>query len=257
MTNPDTEAHSTAEAPRRIDGQIRPDVAAIWEKTYPDFDIDAFVKHVAAIAQPDMHVLEIGAGSGEGQQARFALKGRVARYVGVDLDPRVETNRHLDEGRLADAAKLPFPDASFDLVFHKMVAEHLEHPGAAMSEAARVLKPGGRLLFETPSRFYYPMLISRVTPLGLHRLIVGRLGSGRIEADVFPTFYRLNDRGTIQAHAQEAGLEATVQFRSNPPGYLRFHPLAFRLGVAYERSIERWFEALRAVIWADARKPVR
>ena len=111
-----------------------------------------------------MRVLEIGAGSGRGRQNVFRLKGRCAHYAGVDLDPRVLENSHLDEAMVADAAGLPFEDGSFDLVFHKMVAEHLADPLEALAETARVLKPGGVLLFETPSRFYYPMLIADLTP---------------------------------------------------------------------------------------------
>jgi SAM-dependent methyltransferase len=96
---------------------------------------------------------------------------------GVDLDPRVLENQHLDEAFVADAAALPFEDQSFDLVFHKMVAEHLAEPAAAIAETASILKPGGRLLFETPSRFYYPMLIANLTPISFHRYFVRRFGS--------------------------------------------------------------------------------
>lgn len=45
-----------------------------------------------------------------------------------------------------DAEALPFPDASFDLVTCRMAAHHFPHPAHAVREAARVLKPGGRLL---------------------------------------------------------------------------------------------------------------
>ena len=116
---------------------------------------------------------------------------------------------------------LHFEDKSFDLVFHKMVAEHLDEPAAAIAETARILKPGSRLLFETPSRFYYPMLIANLTPTSFHRDFVRRFGSGRTSDEVFSTRYGLNDRRTIDRLCRGAGLDPEVTFRSTPPGYLR------------------------------------
>ena len=100
------------------------------------------------------------------------------------------TMLHLDEAFVADAAALPFEDQSFDLVFHKMVAEHLDTPAAAIAETARILKPGGRLLFETPSRFYYAMLIANLTPTWFHRYLVdGSVPGGQRRGllDALPT----------------------------------------------------------------------
>jgi ubiquinone/menaquinone biosynthesis C-methylase UbiE len=48
--------------------------------------------------------------------------------------------------RLADMYRLPLPDAGFDLVLLHMVLHHAEDPSAALAEAARVLRPGGRML---------------------------------------------------------------------------------------------------------------
>src|SRR5258707_443275 len=47
--------------------------------------------------------------------------------------------------RRAPAEKLPFPDASFDVVLCHMVLHFLPDPAAAIAEAARVLRPRGRL----------------------------------------------------------------------------------------------------------------
>lgn len=82
---------------------------------------------------------------------------------------------------MADAAALPFEDQSFDLLFHRMMAEHLDKPAAALAETARSLQPGGRLLPETPSRSHYPMLIVNLTPIPFHRYLVRR--SIRVRAD--------------------------------------------------------------------------
>jgi ArsR family transcriptional regulator len=48
--------------------------------------------------------------------------------------------------RLADMYRLPLPDGGFDLVLMHMVLHHAEDPAAALAEAARVLRPGGRLV---------------------------------------------------------------------------------------------------------------
>ncbi len=48
--------------------------------------------------------------------------------------------------RLADMYRLPLADGSFDTVVLQMVLHHAETPGAALAEAARVLRPGGRLV---------------------------------------------------------------------------------------------------------------
>jgi SAM-dependent methyltransferase len=48
---------------------------------------------------------------------------------------------------------LPFPDASFDLVISLDVLEHIPDTDAHLSEVARVLRPGGSYLIQTPNKW--------------------------------------------------------------------------------------------------------
>jgi SAM-dependent methyltransferase len=48
----------------------------------------------------------------------------------------------------ADAEHLPFPDAAFDIVTSRIAPHHFPNPKAFVEEAARVLKPGGRLVLD-------------------------------------------------------------------------------------------------------------
>jgi len=237
-----------------IDGRVKPQVAELWRRYYPEYRLDQFARRVGALVQPTDAVLEIGAGSGTGNQVHFELQGKVARYVGIDPDPRVLDNPYLDEAHEGFAERMPFADATFDVVFHSYVAEHFEAPEESNREIARVLRPNGHLVFQTPSRYYYPMLAATVTPHRFHEWYVRRLGSGRSEEETFPTFYRCNDRRTICKGLEPLGFTVDVQEQSIPPGYLRFSRASFLAGVAYERTVERLFPALRGRIVVVARK---
>jgi SAM-dependent methyltransferase len=229
-------------------------VRAVWLRYYPEPTASRFQEMLSENLRTTDHVLEIGAGSGRNQQSHFDLRARVARYVGIDPDASVLTNPYLHEGRQGSAESLPFADKSFDVVFHYYVAEHFKSPAACNREIARVLKPGGLLLFQTPSRFYYACMAAQITPHWFHEFYVKRFASGRTSREVFPTFYRLNDDRTIAQHMESSGFTCEIEHHSLPPGYLRFSRLSFLAGVFYERTVERRIPALRATIIVRARK---
>lgn len=63
--------------------------------------------------------------------------------------------------------KLPFEDASFDIVFSKSVIEHIRDPKNFMRETYRVLKPGGRVITMTPD-WHSQMFIFYDDPTHVH-----------------------------------------------------------------------------------------
>lgn len=96
--------------------------------------------------------IEIGAGTG----ANLGLYPEaVTELVLTEPDPHMarRLRRHLSESshdaRLveAPAESLPFEDASFDTAVFTLVLCTVPDQAAALAEAARVLRPGGRLLF--------------------------------------------------------------------------------------------------------------
>lgn len=106
------------------------------------------------------HGLEIGAGTGYfGLNLRCA--GIVGRYTATDISAGMlevlgANASRLDvdvETRACEAAALPFPDDSFDLVFGHAVLHHLPGLDASFREFTRVLRPGGAIAFcGEPSR---------------------------------------------------------------------------------------------------------
>jgi SAM-dependent methyltransferase len=91
------------------------------------------------------------------------LARRGVRVVGIDNSPQqLETARTLQAEHdldfpllLGNAEHLPFPDASFDLAISEYGACLWADPGLWVPEAARVLRPGGRLAFLTNSLLAY------------------------------------------------------------------------------------------------------
>jgi ubiquinone/menaquinone biosynthesis C-methylase UbiE len=98
-------------------------------------------------------VLEVGSGGGFNAQILLRRFGDWT-LTASDYDPDMVAlaRRRLaefgDRVRVeqADATKLPFEDASFDVVVSILVWHHVGDWPHATAEAARVLKPGGRLV---------------------------------------------------------------------------------------------------------------
>jgi ubiquinone/menaquinone biosynthesis C-methylase UbiE len=100
--------------------------------------------------RPGQDILDIGCGDGNypGPAAE-----RTGSAVGLDRSPEMlraaeQRLRGVAGLRwaLGDASKLPFPDASFDVVFIVTVLCFATVPQKAVAEAFRVLRPGGRLV---------------------------------------------------------------------------------------------------------------
>jgi len=98
-----------------------------------------------------LKVLEVGVGAGT-DFINWVRQGAVA--TGVDLTPEgvaLTRERLALEGltanvQVADAENLPFPDATFDLVYSYGVLHHSPDTRRAVREVHRVLKPGGTAL---------------------------------------------------------------------------------------------------------------
>jgi SAM-dependent methyltransferase len=119
---------------------------------------------------PGARVLDMGCGGG---RHAFEAWRRGASVVALDyseaelkevravLGAMLDAREVPDAGQRAgiggavngDALRLPFPDATFDVVIASEVLEHLWDDERAISELVRVLRPGGRMAVTVPTRW--------------------------------------------------------------------------------------------------------
>lgn len=125
-------------------------------------------------------ILEVGCGTGLVLErlTRFASSAR-----GVDLSPGMLEKakaRGLDaiEG---SATELPFSDNCFDVTCSFKVLAHIPAIDKALSEMARVTRPGGYILAELYNPYSFRALIKRFGP-------AGKVAAGAHEKDVYLRF---------------------------------------------------------------------
>ena len=125
----------------------------------------------------------------------------------------------------------------FDLIVSCAVLEHLKQPQAVFHEFYRLLKPNGRTILLTPSKYDYVSLAASLIPNKFHGRIVNAT-EGRDETETFPTFYRANSRKQFKILAADTGFVLEkIQYLDQSPYALRFNPLLYRLGCCYHHLV--------------------
>jgi SAM-dependent methyltransferase len=134
------------------DARLRRRAAAFTGETTA---ADARVPLVAAVAAGrPRRILEVGCGWGE--LAEWVGRETGAEVVAVDLSPRmVELARQRGvDARAGDVQNLAFADGEFDVAIAAWMLYHVPDLDRGISELARVLRPGGRLVVSTNSLFH-------------------------------------------------------------------------------------------------------
>ncbi|MBX4955629.1 ArsR/SmtB family transcription factor [Rhizobium lentis] len=129
--------------------------AAEWDELRrlhaADEEVDAAVIRLLG-SQPIDSLLDLGTGTG---RILELLSGLYRRAIGVDAsrDMLSVARANLDKSRItkatvrhADILNLPFEGQDFDLVTIHQVLHFFDQPEVAIAEAARMLRPGGRLV---------------------------------------------------------------------------------------------------------------
>jgi len=176
-------------------------------------------------------------GSSDGETLRHIAQLRPdLRLFAVDKAGQLENYPPGCQSHRADLErdKLPWPDRSMDAITCMHLIEHLQDFALLLGEVERLLKPGGRIYFETP----HPKSLTLPSPRGT--------AAGTFTLNFFddPTHVRLVAIGALAQRARDAGLEVVASGTSRnwlfaaawpllaflPPGRRKFTALVHWLG---------------------------
>lgn len=113
-----------------------------------------YATYVDFVANSSPHfggrLLDVGCGNA---WSAYAFSRRGFDVTGVDLNPDAFEPPPLPNLRLHEGSvlRLPFPNASFDLVAGYQMLEHVPAPEAALREMLRVVRPGGTISIVSPN----------------------------------------------------------------------------------------------------------
>jgi SAM-dependent methyltransferase len=218
-----------------------------------------FYCRINALIQPGFVMVDFGCGRGEHhadpvpfRRGLRNFRGKVAKVIGLDIDPVGAQNPTLDEFRLVEpGCSWPCADESLDLIICHSVLEHLPEPGFLFAEAHRTLRPGGFLCITTTNLFSYVGIAAKLVPNRFHYRVLTRVQAERSAEDVFPTVYRCNTIPAVRRELARNGFDSAVFGFEPGPGYLTFSLVAYAAGYLHQQLAP---SLIRPIIMAFARK---
>lgn len=178
-----------------------------------DDDIEWAVDEAVGAA-PSAAVLDVGCGTGSYLRRLAAGRG-VRRLVGVDMSGAAVASLDGVVGVaavVADAQRLPFGAACFDVVTARHMLYHVPDPVLALREARRVLRPGGI--------FAAVVNLERTTPMLIDLVAESVAAHGLTHTDFFNKIHAGNVAGIVEqvfGHAHVRRHDNALVFDSAEP----------------------------------------
>ena len=185
----------------------RPRLSRMISRVVFGGDTKAYYESMAAVGQVPAGGTVVDCPCGAGPALRAVSARRNLHYVAADLSPSMIRRARRNAARRdltnvefieTDATAIPLPDASADLFLSLWGLHCFADPAAALAEAARVLKSGGRLVGAS--------------------FVAGRdkLRQRLLIRPNFGDFGRVGSQGEIEGWLGEAGFELSRAERSGP-----------------------------------------
>lgn len=217
---------------------------------------ELFFETVNPVINKNSLLLDAGCGKGRGLAQDY--KDLVKLAIGIDVSFNdLQHNHSMHSHVQGDVHILPFREEIFDVVVSQWCIEHLRIPTRFFSDVCRILKPGGYFIFCTPNLYCYITLVSRITPLWVHRYF-NRALLGIDERDVFETYYRANTIRKLDRQLSECGLfRRRVLLYEEPPWLWTFSVMLCKAALKYRDLVMRSRRLNRfcGVIFAVYQKP--
>jgi len=196
----------------------------------PDYDADPgrwqsweSPQDVHQLIAPELRGPVLDVGSGEGRLA--GLLGEGVTWIGVDSSSTQLAANPFQPVILADMRALPFRDAAFAEVVHLWCLYHVDEPAVAISEAQRVLRPGGRYYASTSARTNDPEIMFEGYPhssfdaeeaVSIVASVFEHVESERWDAKFFP----LETRDEVRAYCRHNFIPADRAEEADLPLWL-------------------------------------
>lgn len=192
------------------------------------------------LSRPDVrNVVDVGAGKGW-HFPRYYKDWYGIRLIGLDIDgAEMEPNADLDVKIECDVAdQIPMQDNSADLFMVHSGIEHFSNNQRFLVNALRILRPGGFLVAQFPSRHAPFVLANRLLPQAISQRILNHAMGERSKLLGFRAYYDRTNYSAFKKLYAEVGFEEIYHL----PGYCSssycefFLPL-FALSYAYDAIV--------------------
>jgi SAM-dependent methyltransferase len=208
-------------------------------------------------SSPHLVIVDVGSGL-RCAFAEYRDPKMQPHIIGVDIsDEDLKLNLDVDEFRTADVTRtLPFQDGEADMIVSHSVLEHLKPLESFVSEARRVLRPGGYFIHHFPSRWAPYAVINRLLPAGLSRKLLHFLWQESRGIGGYPAHYDHCSYRSIMKLLTRHGFQIEhieIGYYQSP--YFRFFVPLYLLSVGYELTVSTLrIKTLAADLFVVARR---